>query len=294
MHDFKQLELEDRGIFAEFLGADPPQASEYTFTNFYMWRHHFKPLWAQEHGCLVVILSPGGEEPFGLKPIGAGDKGAALDVLFRELDELSKDPRIARVEKAFVETSVDIQRYRVEEDRANSDYVYRAQDLINLSGNRYHSKKNHVNRFVKNNEFEYKELDEESVECCLDLQEEWCELRSCTLNPGLEHEDRAIYEALINFQELAFQGGVIKMNNTVQAFGLGERLNEDTAVIHIEKANPNVPGLYAAINKLFCQEAWSDFTYINREQDLGEEGLRKAKSSYHPDHMIDKFVIRRR
>ena len=81
------------------------------------------------------------------------------------------------------------------------------------------------------------------------------------------------------------------MNSKVEAFSLGEPLNEETAVIHIEKANPNIPGLYTAMNQLFCLNAWVDMTYINREQDLGAEGLRKAKKSYHPHHMVDKHIL---
>ena len=125
----------------------------------------------------------------------------------------------------------------------------------------------------------------------LDLQEDWCELRDCESSQDLLDEDRAIYEALTNYQVLGFRGGAILIDSNVEAFALGEKLNENTAVIHIEKANPEIPGLYAAINQRFCAQEWAEVRYVNREQDLGIEGLRKAKLSYHPDHLVEKYTV---
>jgi hypothetical protein len=112
------------------------------------------------------------------------------------------------------------------------------------------------------------------------------------VKPDLLAEDFAVHEALTFFEELGFKGGAILINSVVEAFSLGEPLNEDMAVIHIEKANPEIPGLYAAINQLFCLNAWSEVTYINREQDMGSEGLRKAKESYYPHHMVNKYIVK--
>jgi hypothetical protein len=123
------------------------------------------------------------------------------------------------------------------------------------------------------------------------MQEAWCQFRECVEKADLLAEDFAVREALTCYEELGYQGGAIVINSAVEAFSLGEPLNEDTAVIHIEKANPEIPGLYAAINQLFCLNTWSNFTYINREQDMGSEGLRKAKESYYPRHMVDKYTL---
>ena len=110
--------------------------------------------------------------------------------------------------------------------------------------------------------------------------------------PGLLNEERAIREALLHFEKLDCLGGVILVDDKVVAFSLGEKLNPDTAVIHLEKANPEFTGSYAVINQEFCQDAWRNFTYVNREQDLGESGLRQAKLSYYPDHMSNKVILR--
>ena len=291
MNDFKQIELIDRKIFADFLAKDPPTTSELTFTNLFMWRHRYRPVWSARDDSLLIVLRPADEAPFGLPPVGPGDKEKALSFLLQQLRGASQEPRICRAGNEFVENYVDSDHYEIIYDRDNSDYVYLAENLIQLSGNKFHRKKNHVNRFTKNYNFKYWTLDEEVVDLFLGLQENWCELRKCVDDPNLLHEDRAIYEALSHYKELGFLGGAVSIDSKVEAFALGELLNPDTAVIHIEKANPDIPGLYAAINQIFCAREWSGVKYINREQDLGLANLRKAKESYYPDHMVDKYTL---
>jgi hypothetical protein len=109
---------------------------------------------------------------------------------------------------------------------------------------------------------------------------------------NLLDEWEAVREALKHFSSLRIEGGVILIDDKVGAFALGELLNRQTAVVHIEKANPQIPELYAVINQQFCERSWQNVTYVNREQDLGETGLRKAKLSYHPAHLEEKFQIR--
>ena len=116
-------------------------------------------------------------------------------------------------------------------------------------------------------------------------------MKECVEDPDLHSEDYAIHGAMTHFEELDFKGGAVQIDSRIEAFSLGETLNDDTAVIHIEKANPDIPGLYAAINHLFCSNTFSGMMYINREQDLGMEGLRKAKESYYPHHMVSKYTI---
>jgi uncharacterized protein len=293
MPDFEPIRLEHKSVFDTFFAQDPPQASELTFTNLFMWRLRYRPVWKAWNDCLLIIMQPEGEAPFGLPPTGTGDKSQALSHLWDEVAALSSEPRICRVGESFVARHVDTERFLVREDQDNSDYVYLARDLIDLPGNKFHRKKNHLNKFVKTYPFAYRSLDLDLVDCFLRMQEDWCELRDCGDSPELIAEDRAVYEALVHFEELSFTGGAILINNKVEAFSLGELLNPDTAVIHIEKANPDIPGLYAAINQRFCMDAWSEAKFINREQDLGVEGLRKAKQSYQPHHMVRKFIVTR-
>jgi len=291
VNDFKQITLKDKEVFDDFLAKDPPLASELTFTNLFMWRICFDSLWKREGDCILVILRPQGEQPFGLPPMGPGDKASALRRMSEYIAEFSSEPRISRVEKSVVDRYVDPEEFRIIADRNNNDYVYLSEDLINLPGNRFHKKKNHLNKFVKSYEFEYRRLDENLVKSFMELQEDWCELKDCESSQDLSDENVAVYEALKNYEGLDFQGGAILIDSKVEAFALGEQLNDNTVVIHVEKANPEIPGLYVAINQRFCAEEWSHIKYVNREQDLGVAGLRKAKQSYHPDHLVEKFVL---
>jgi hypothetical protein len=288
---FKHLEIGDKEMFSRYLRADPPVISEMTFTNLFIWRHRYNPRWMEWGECLLVILAPEDGPPLGLPPVGPGDKSRALGFLAERLKAMGPEACIDRVPESFVKRFVDPGKFEIRPDRDNSDYVYLTADLIHLPGKKYQKKKNHLNRFSKSYAYAYRGLDEELVECFLDMQEKWCRMRDCKENPGLLMEDYAVYQALTHFEELDYRGGAILLDDHVEAFSLGELLNENTAVIHIEKANPEFSGIYTAINQLFCTEAWSDTEYINREQDLGIEGLRKAKTSYGPHHMVDKYRL---
>ncbi len=289
--NFKPIQIEHKEIFDHFLHEDPPHTSELTFTNLFIWRHLYHPSWVQWKSYLLIILQPEGTTPFGLPPIGPGEKIGALEKLCDRLKNITHKVKICRASEEFVKKYVDHDRYSSFLDRDNSDYVYNTSDLIQLYGRKYHRKKNLLNRFLKNYQFEYRVLDMELVECFLDMQEKWCQIKECVDNPGLLSEDYAIYEALTHYEELYYRGGAIQIDSKIEAFSLGESLNTDTAVIHIEKANPDIPGLYSAINQLFCSNTWYNMKYINREQDLGIEGLRKAKESFHPHHMVNKYTI---
>lgn len=288
---FKPLELRDKEVFKAFLSQDPPQASEVTFTNLFIWRHHYQPLWKSWQDCILIVLHPKGKTPVGLAPFGPGNKEKAFNRFVEILQSATQTVQMDRVTESFLHQYIDPDRYAWVLDRDNCDYVYKTKDLIHLSGKRYHRKKNHLNRFIKSFSFEYQPLDQDLVECVLEMQAAWCAMRECREKPDLLSEDHAVFEALTLFEELDYQGGAIVMEGRVEAFSIGESLNKDTAVVHVEKANTDIPGLYAAINQRFCQHAWKHMTYVNREQDLGINGLRKAKESYLPHHMVNKYKV---
>lgn len=292
--NLKPLELEHKALFDRYFAADPPQVSELTFTNLFMWRQHYHPHWRECAGCLLIVLEPAAGRAMGLQPVGGGDKPAALEALSDLLAARRPAAAIERVGEAFVQRQVDPARYAAVPDRDNSDYVYATQDLIELAGRKYHRKKNHLHYFRKNYRYAYRALDPELVREMLQLQTDWCQVRECFASEGLAAEDAAVREALEHFEALAFRGGAVLVEGRVEAFALGELLNPETAVIHIEKANPAIQGLYAAVNQMFVAEAWSEVPFVNREQDLGLEGLRQAKASYYPHHMVTKYTLRRR
>jgi len=290
--DFKPLSIEDREQITLCFRSNPPATSELTFTNLFMWRHHYRFQWCLSEDTLLIVGQTGDKRFFGLPPTGEGNLLPAFKELFEYLAKHTQRPEILRVPESLAHRHAASLPVDFIPDPANSDYVYLTESLINLRGRKYHRKRNHLKQFRNRYSYRYQTLGSDLIMACLDLEEQWCRLRSCVENPALLNEEMAIREALLHFDTLNCLGGVISVDDNVVAFSVGEELNPDTAVIHLEKANPEFTGSYAVINQEFCQNALSGFTYINREQDLGESGLRQAKLSYYPDHMSNKVILR--
>ena len=290
--EFKPFEFLDRDFIQEILNNYQPQTSEWTFTNLFIWRNHYQFRWTTYQDNLIVLCANKGF--YFLQPIGLTSRLELIRFLFKWLnnDKAEKEPRIEKADQRLVKEIEGAKDLWFEPTRDQFDYVYRTEDLIKLAGRKFHRKKNHVNNFRKTYPFEYKSLSENNIKECLELAETWCKLYRCEEDMNLLSEWEAIREALANFSALKIQGGVILVNKKLEAFTFGEFLNKQTAVVHIEKANPEIKGAYAIINQQFCEKTWHNVSYINREQDLGEPGLRQAKLSYNPDHMVEKYRIK--
>ena len=288
---FKDLTLEDKPLFDQVFNQFPPQISEFTFTNLFIWRHAYQIKISRLQNFLC-LLSEQRESSFFFPPIGEGDVIECYQSLLQYLGGKGTLPKIVRVPEAAVEQmDWKTSGMKAELDRSQCDYVYLTQDLIELKGRKYHRKRNHIKQFQEKYSYQYIPLTPEWIPQCLQLETEWCDLRHCEASPGLLNESVAIKEAFTHFEELGVKGGAILINGKVEAFTLGDPLNSETVVIHIEKANPAYEGLYPTINQAFLENQWSGYTYVNREQDLGEEGLRKAKESYFPHHLVNKYVV---
>jgi uncharacterized protein len=290
---FKPLEIHDRDAIQGYLAAYRPQTSEWTFTNLFMWRRHYRYHWSVYRDWLLMVSLIPGAAPYGLPPVGPASRLPATHTLLQWLEEAHGAPsRIERADQRLVEELQSSTELNSETTREHFDYVYRTEDLIHLAGRKYHAKRNHLNKFMRSYRFAYEPLAPSHIPACLQLTDNWCQWRRCNDELNLVGEWDAIRDALQHFDELPTEGGVILLDHRVEAFALGELLNDETAVIHIEKANPEIPGMYALINQQFCEHRWSQVRYVNREQDLGEVGLRKAKLSYHPDHLVEKYRVK--
>jgi len=287
----KDLSLEDKSLFDLMFSRFPPVISEFTFTNLFIWRHAYLIKIFRMENFLCLSGEKDGN-PFFFPPIGEGDMVKCYRRLLESLRERGDIPKIGRVpEETANRVDWESEGWAVEFDRDQSDYVYLTEDLIKLEGRKYHRKRNHIKQFKERYPYQYIPLTGDHISECLKLQTDWCDLRRCEVVPGLRSESIAIKEAFDHFERLRLKGEIILINGKVEAFTLGEPLNRDTVVIHIEKANPAFEGLYPVINQAFLENHWSGYTYVNREQDLGEEGLRKAKESYFPHHMTKKYTI---
>jgi hypothetical protein len=205
----------------------------------------------------------------------------------------SESGRIARADQRLTEELRDRPEFTITPTRDHFDYVYLSESLGKLAGRKYSKKRNHINQFLRYYEYDYQPLTPELVSGCIDLAEVWCEQRLCEEDISLQHEFCGISDALHNLDYLEMDGGTIVIDGKIQAFALGERLNNNVAVVHIEKANPEYRGIYPMMTREFSAHRWMNTVkYINREQDVGEPGLRRAKESYYPDHLVEKYEIR--
>jgi hypothetical protein len=290
---FKPIGIEDRDLIDSKLREYRPETSELNFTNMFIWRSHYGFEWSLYGDWLLVIGANSGNGVQALPPVGPPSRVEVTRMLLEWMREERNIPE-PRIDRADVRLASELERsggFVAEPVRDHFDYVYLTEDLTALAGKTYRAKRNHLNYLLRSYSIVYEPITEAHVDACLGLAENWCTLRRCEDDLNLVGEWDATREALSYLRALQIKGGVILINEKVEAFTLGERLNEETAVVHIEKANTEIRGLYNAINQQFCEKQWSDTRFINREQDLGEAGLREAKLSYNPDHMVEKFRI---
>jgi hypothetical protein len=268
-----------------------PQISELTFTNLFVWnRSEPVQLSRLDETVLLQRKRLRDSKIFLLPPLGKQQVTSVVKTLKKlDLGNYQVPPLYGLT---FQESELlSGEGVKVESDRDDWDYVYLTSDLADLPGDKYHPKRNLIGRCLSKYECRYVTIGPSEINDCLQLQTEWCSLRSCSMVPGLEAENTAIKTAFENYDYLDVTGGVVYVDDKLQAFVLAEKLNRDTAVVHFEKANPEIEGLYQVINQWFCKEALSKFKFVNREQDLGVPGLRKAKGTYYPHHMVEKCTV---
>ena len=258
-----------------------------------MWRKYYKLRWAVEDDVLFVKYG----DTF-LQPFCADEnvESAVRKIVAAYIENPASEYIFINAEKNFVaqlEKIFDLS-FEFLPQRDRFDYVYSTQDLINLPGRKYHGKKNHLNAFRSQYpSAQYvSDFTDEVKNLCVELLNVWYSEHDLNEYHALPFERGAILELLDDFDFFDIKGGAILLGKKVVAFSIGERLNDDTAVIHIEKADFDVKGAYASINRQFAAFEWKDIKYINREEDLGISGIRSAKESYNPVKMIEKFHVK--
>lgn len=294
--NFKPLTIEDHETIRKAFWDYQPETSELTFINLFIWREYYNFQWSIHEDWLLILAEHDGQH-FALPPVGPGPRVDVSRKLLQGIRDTynEPDPTIERADLRLAEELKPHAEFSVEETREHFDYIYSSENLGTLAGRKYSKKRNHINQFMRayGENYRYATLSEDLVPQCLALAEVWCEQRQCTEDISLNHEFRGIRDALKNLTTLKIEGGLILVDEKVQAFALGERLNANTAVVHIEKGNPDFKGIYPMMTKSFSEQHWmGQVDYINREQDLDEPGLRRAKESYYPTHLMEKFRIR--
>jgi uncharacterized protein len=283
MMEFKEVKIGDKEIFDKYFKEYPPVISEFTFTNIFCWRLSKKHEFSVIDGHMIISFNDEGNRKF-YQPVGENPPEAIKRVI-----EMFPDARFERVEKSVAERLGS--GFIVSRDRGMDDYVYKTSDLIELPGARYQPKRNFVKRFESYNPVTCT-LNEKTAKGFCELHEEWCNLRNCRDDKNADEEYLAVREALKNFRALGIFGFCVHVKGKVAGFAVGEPLNDETYVEHFEKANTEFTGAYQYLLNGFAKSIPKQFVFLNREQDLGVEGLRKSKLSYHPVKMTEKYEVK--
>lgn len=289
MLSFKELELKDREILEPYLKKSGFMGSAYCFGLNFIWRKTINPCFAISGSFAVMRFGSDGKYTFAY-PAGEGDVKPVLDELIEYAEKEGIALKIS-AEKSAVDILENLypDRFEITENRNYFDYIYDSNKLATLSGKKYHSKRNHVTRFFKQGGI-YEPMTAENIDECREMSEEWCRLYGCGRDKSLSDEFCAVKQSFENFFTLNMSGGLLRLDGRVVAFCIGEEINEREFIVHVEKAYHDIEGAYAAINNCFAKTLCDKYEYINREDDTGDEGLRKAKLSYKPEILLEKYT----
>ncbi|GHV47289.1 hypothetical protein FACS189499_04540 [Clostridia bacterium] len=295
MLSFRPPKISDAHPAGEILFASGLRGSEYTFANNYLWRNYYDVTTAFGGDYLIVRTK------FGYFPPVCKNNTVMREVL-AEIEAYEKKTGSDKLTfcRVNAESKIILTEMfpgaAVTEDRDSYDYVYNISDLAELRGKKLHQKRNHLNRFLEN-QWSFEPLSAENVNECIKMNKRWAEI-NCDENESDENTDSkaaeiaVTSEALENFEALRLFGGVLRVDGTVAGFTFGERISAEMFVTHSEKAFADIQGAYTAVNYLFANliaETFPEVTLINREDDAGKENLRKAKMSYRPVYLLEKY-----
>lgn len=292
--EFRPVRLEDKAAIERFTRPSGICNCDLAFANMYCWEGTYRSAWCVEEGFLLIRFYIDGSHHIGyMQPLGEGD-------FTHLIPSLEADARAAgqplRISGLTPEGAAAVRRAHPEfgiwRNRDYEDYVYRADDLRNLTGRRYQPKRNHINRFEAAYDYRYEELTPALAPECMRLEREW-RAGHDSHAAELTAEQRAMQRAFDHFGELELRGGALFVGEKLVAFTIGSAINDEAFCIHVEKADTRYDGAFTMINRLFAQHLLPHYTLIDREEDLGLEGLRQSKLSYHPLFLQPKLTAQR-
>ena len=292
MVEFHPIQLSDRTWIGELFRLSQYRGSEYCFSNSYNWRKAYQ-IECTRLGNRALIRSDGGHGRNYLYPAGDGDLKEAILAMKADADKDGLPFRLNGVtdemRDCLEENFPDA--FEFSERRDQFDYIYSVDKLSSLSGKKLHGKRNHINRFLETYDWRFEPLTLDNLPYAFERNQQWKQsiAQEGEDNQSLDQAGEAVKSAFDHFTDLGLKGGLLIADGRPVAYTMGSPLTEDTFIVHIEKAFWDVPGAYPMINQQFVRYACEGFTYVNREDDTGDEGLRKAKQSYYPDILLRKF-----
>ncbi len=294
---FKKVELEDREAIDGFLRMKKYRGCDLSFPNIYLWGRKYPTKFAIVDQTLVFLGRAENGGPSVTFPAGeAGQARQAVDTMMRWFAERQAEFRMHLVQEWEFELLEEWYpgKFQIAYQRDLADYVYETEKLTTLAGKKLHGKRNHINKFKENYpDWAYEPITPENVEDCFQMALKWRREAGCEEDLDKRDEMCVALNALRLMEELRLKGGLLRTEpgGEVIAFTVGEPLTEEMFVVHIEKAFAGVQGAYQMINQQFVTHEAQGYRYVNREEDTGAEGLRKAKLSYHPAFLLEKGVV---
>jgi len=288
---FSPVNLADRKTILPLLLANDVYFCDYSFANLFMWGEIFKTRWLIDEERLWIY---NGYDDLMLLPVGKALSLPELVAVSDLLRRAGKSGNFVLVGEDFVKENPDLGRFfKVEIDHDNGDYIYSSQKLVDLAGNKLHKKRNLINQFLGLvPDYASLPLQASDLGACLDLAEKWCRQRTCQ-ELDFDHETSALKRAFAHFNELELRGLKICQGQYMLAFSVFSQLNSNMADVHFEKFVPEIKGIGQVINWETAKTLAPEYKYINREQDLGIEGLRQAKRSYDPEYVVSAYFLER-
>lgn len=287
--DFFPLELDGYDKYLSLWKNCPEKASDYSFINLYAWNAERGYEWAFNDGLCWLRTTSADKALWA--PVGAWSHVDWRDLMEGSFPERAIFNRVP--EKLALQLKRELQeKVKIEEDPSEDEYIYSIPELIELPGNKFHKKKNLLNQFLREYEYSYMEITPRIIHEILRVQKDWCLWKNCDGSPGLKAENEAIDRVLSSWEYLGgLFGGALVVEDRIVAYTIAEQVDPENVIIHFEKGLTLYKGVYQAINQLFLEKSCSSFKWVNREQDMGNEGLRKAKRSYNPIRMLKKFRV---
>lgn len=290
LDDFKPIILDDKPIFDRHYEKYPPIHSDNIFTTLVSWKEYADYHYIYFDENLIIFSNINGQIRFR-PPSGRFKKEIFDQVLNLAKQQDSDYPFGVIDEETMKNISREYPSVKFDEHRDYFDYIYLSKDLADLSGSAYAKIRNRLNKFKKNNQYYIEKITEENIEEVKEFLKRWCLWKDCESDPILENERKAIIYSSDNFFKLGLSGILIRINDAIESISVFEGMNKDTALVHYEKGSPDYDGIYKAINQETAKILQNDYKFINRESDMGIPGLRKAKLSYRPHHMIKLYHV---
>lgn len=293
MGSFKKITIDDKEMISKYLKQSQYKACDYSVANIILWSSVYGTEYAIIEDMLIMKYR-NNEIDFFTFPMGESNHKAALEWMIKYCEEQEILFQMNPVEPQMYQLLEQILpgKFSIKYNRDGYDYVYNREDLQNLVGKKYHGKKNHINKFIKMNpEWTYEDITNENLDECIEMVKKWCIVNNCCEDKDKAAEICVVLKALENIEVLNLKGGIIRTKEEIVALTMGEEMKDGMFVIHFEKAFATVQGAYPMINQQFIQHQLTEYQYINREEDLGIEGLRKAKESYCPEFLVEKGTV---